>query len=211
MIYSIQSSVLFFAKLTVDNLNTTTLTTPAWQQVNDRNYFITTMFKNSILPIESSCEPAHILELDLNFASKCNIVPACQSSIHQSLKVLQGPTWMLRCWSPAWLGKMCLCIIGSLWTGDHHFISCFPSCSYMETSSLGRKLLSSSESTPCELYCSTVILSSYLTHSNLSYNHLSLERNPLPDIRSLELILTALLKALASGKWQNHRDVLLSY
>src|SRR2546429_381321 len=41
---------------------------------------------------------------------------------------------------------MCLCIIGSLWTGDHRFISCFPSCSYMETSSLERKLLSSSNS-----------------------------------------------------------------
>src|SRR5436190_19950530 len=83
--------------------------------------------------------------------------------------VLQGPTWTLRCWSPARLGKTCLCIIGSLWTGDHHFVSRFPSCSYMETSSLGRKLLSSSESAPCELYCSTVILSLYLTHFNLSY------------------------------------------
>ena len=112
--------------------------------------------------------------------------------------VLQGPTWTLRCWSPARLGKMCLCIIGSLWTGDHRFVSRFPSCSYMETSSLGRKLLSSSESAPCELYCSTVILSSYLTRSNLSYNHLFLVLNPLPDIRTLELILTALLKALSS-------------
>ena len=44
----------------------------------------------------------------------------------------------------------------------------------------------------------TVILSSYLTRSNLSYNHLFLELNPLPDIRTLELILTALLKALSS-------------
>ena len=75
-----------------------------------------------------------------------------------SLRILQGPTWTLRCWSPARLGKMCLCIIGSLWTGDHRFISRFPSCSYMETSSLGRKLLSSSESTPCELYCYIIII-----------------------------------------------------
>src|SRR6266480_2585710 len=112
--------------------------------------------------------------------------------------LLHGPTLMLRCWSPARLGKTWLCILGSLWTGDLRFISRFPSCSYMETSSLGRKLLSSSESTPCELYCSTVILSLYLTRSNLSYNYLSLERNPLPDIRTLELILTTLLKALSS-------------
>src|SRR5947207_11766980 len=104
---------------------------------------------------------------------------------------------MLRCWSPARLRKMYLCIIGSLWTEDHCFISRFPFCSYMETSSLRRKLLSSSESTPCELYCSTVILSSYLTHFNLSYNHLFLEYNLLPDIKTLELILTALLKALS--------------
>ena len=72
--------------------------------------------------------------------------------------VLQGPTWTLRCWSPARLGKTCLCIIGSLWTGDHRFVSRFPSCSYMETSSLGRKLLSSSESAPCELYCYIIII-----------------------------------------------------
>src|SRR5437764_12712478 len=74
------------------------------------------------------------------------------------LCMLQGPTWTLRCWSPARLGKTCLCIIGSLWTGDHRFVSRFPSCSYMETSSLGRKLLSSSESAPCELYCYIIII-----------------------------------------------------
>ena len=74
------------------------------------------------------------------------------------LYVLQGPTWTLRCWSPARLRKTCLCIIGSLWTGDHRFVSRFPSCSYMETSSLGRKLLSSSESAPCELYCYIIII-----------------------------------------------------
>ena len=44
----------------------------------------------------------------------------------------------------------------------------------------------------------TVILSSYLTHFNLSYNYLSLERNSLPDIRTLDLILMVLLKALSS-------------
>src|SRR5438045_755612 len=80
------------------------------------------------------------------------------NSIIQTLTVLQEPTWMLRCWSPAQLGKTCLCIIGSLWTGDHRFISRFPSCSYMETSFLGRKLLSSSESAPCELYCYIIII-----------------------------------------------------
>src|SRR5205823_6277178 len=72
--------------------------------------------------------------------------------------LLQGPTWTLRCWSPAQLGKMYLCIIGSLWTGYHCFVSRFPSGSYMETSSLGRKLLSSSEFAPYELYCYIIII-----------------------------------------------------